>query len=98
MPSFIVTLGGLLILEGVAIIVLGGTLVGIGNSHFTNEVVLYNIFWGAFDPAVGWILLAALVVAAGTGMWLQDARKRRHGLETAPRSLTAMKIAGMTVA
>jgi len=37
MPSFIVTLGGLLILEGVAIIVLGGTLVGIGNSHFTNR-------------------------------------------------------------
>src|SRR5580704_13883882 len=35
MPSFIVTLGGLLVLEGVAIIVLGGSLVGIGNSRFT---------------------------------------------------------------
>ena len=46
MPSFIVTLGGLLILEGVAIIVLGGALVGIGNSRYTNEVVLYDIFWG----------------------------------------------------
>src|SRR3984885_5863656 len=34
MPSFIVTLGGLLILEGVAIIVLGGSLVGIGNSQY----------------------------------------------------------------
>src|SRR5690242_9608493 len=34
MPSFIVTLGGLLILEGVAIIVLGGGLVGIGNSQY----------------------------------------------------------------
>ncbi len=44
MPSFIVTLGGLLILEGVAIIVLGGSLVGIGNSQFTNERVLYDIF------------------------------------------------------
>src|ERR1700743_2329098 len=31
MPSFIVTLGGLLILEGVAIIVLGGWLGGLGN-------------------------------------------------------------------
>ena len=37
MPSFIVTLGGLLILEGVAIIVLGGSLVGIGNSRFTQR-------------------------------------------------------------
>jgi D-xylose transport system permease protein len=92
MPSFIVTLGGLLILEGVAIIVLGGTLVGIGNSGFHNEVILYNIFWGTFSPVVGWILLAVLVGAAGVGLWLQDSRKRRHGLETAPRSLTAMKI------
>src|SRR5262249_48666085 len=98
MPSFIVTLGGLLILEGVAIIVLGGSLVGIGNSGFTNEVYLYNIFWGTFDPVVGWVLLAVLVGAAGTGLWLQDARKRRHGLGTTPRSLTVLKIGLMTVA
>ena len=98
MPSFIVTLGGLLILEGVAIIVLGGSLVSIGNPRFTNEVVLYDIFYGQFDPLVGWILLAVLVGAAGTGFWLRDARKRRGGLETPPRSLTALKIALMAVA
>ncbi len=92
MPSFIVTLGGLLILEGVGILVLGGTLVGIGNSRFTNEVVLYDIFWGSIGPAVSWILLAVLVAAAGTWLWLRDVRKRRNGLETPPRSLTAMKI------
>ena len=98
MPSFIVTLGGLLILEGVAIIVLGGALVGIGNSRFSNEVVLYDIFYGQIGPVVSWVLLAVLVGAAGTGFWLRDARKRRHGVETPPRSLTAMKIVLMTVA
>ena len=98
MPSFIVTLGGLLILEGVAIIVLGGALVSIGNPRFTNEVVLYDIFYGQFDPVVGWILLAVLVGAAGTGLVLRDVRKRRAGLETPPRSLTVMKIALMAVA
>ena len=98
MPSFIVTLGGLLILEGVAIIVLGGALVGIGNSQYKNELVLYNIFWGAFNPLVSWILLAVMVGATGTGLWLRDARKRRHGLETPPRSLTALKIVLMAVA
>jgi D-xylose transport system permease protein len=98
MPSFIVTLGGLLILEGFGIIILGGSLFSIGNSRFTNEVVLYNIFWGQFDPVVGWILLAVLVGAAATGLWLRDVRKRRAGLETAPRSLTAMKIVFMAVA
>ncbi len=98
MPSFIVTLGGLLILEGVAIIVLGGALVSIGNSHYTNEVVLYDIFYGRFDPVVSWILLAVLVGAAGAGLWLRDTRKRRNGLETPPRSLTAMKIVLIAVA
>ena len=91
-------LGGLLMLEGVAIIVLGGSLVGIGNSGFPNEVYLYNIFWGTFSPVVGWILLVVLVGAAGGGLWLQDARKRRRGLETAPRSLVALKIALIAVA
>ena len=99
LPSFIVTLGGLLILEGVAIILLKQEgLVSIGNSQSSSEVVLYNIYWGKLDPLVGWILLAVLVGTYGTGLWLRDARKRRHGLETPPRSLTAMKIVLMAVA
>jgi D-xylose transport system permease protein len=98
MPSFIVTLGGLLILEGVAIIVLGGSLVGIGNSQYHNEVVLYDIFWGSFSPVVSWILMAVVVGAAGIGLWLREDRKRRHGLETPPRSLTAAKIILMAAA
>ncbi len=98
MPSFIVTLGGSLILEGLGIIFLGGSLVSIGNSRFTNEVVLYDIFYGRFDLPVGWSLLAVLIGAAGTGLWLRDARKRRAGLETPPRSLIAMKIALIAVA
>ena len=98
MPSFIVTLGGLLILEGVAIIVLGGSLVGIGNSHYSNETFLYNIFWGSFSPVVSWILLAVVVAAAAAVLWRQAARKHGRGLETAPRSLTAMKIVLIAVA
>jgi D-xylose transport system permease protein len=98
MPSFIVTLGGLLILEGVAIIVLGGSLVGIGNSQYPNEVALYDIFWGTFSPLVGWILFVVVVGAASAGLWLQDTRKRRRSLEAAPRSLTVLKIVLMVVA
>jgi D-xylose transport system permease protein len=98
MPSFIVTLGGLLILEGVAIIVIGGSLVGIGNSQYPNEVALYDIFWGTFSPLVGWILFVVVVGAASAGLWLQDTRKRRRSLEAAPRSLTVLKIVLMVVA
>jgi D-xylose transport system permease protein len=92
MPSFIVTLGSLLVLEGVGIIVLRGSLVGIGNARFTNEVVLYDIFWGRFDPVVGWILLAVLIGVGGGLVWLRDARRRREGLAAPPPSLTALKI------
>ena len=98
MPSFIVTLGGLLILEGVAIIVLAGSLVGIGNSQYKSQLVLYDIFWGSLNPTVSWILLVVIVGAAGTGLWLREARRRRHGLEAPPRSLTALKIILMAVA
>jgi D-xylose transport system permease protein len=99
MPSFIVTLGGLLILEGAAIIVLGKNgLYGIGNSGFANERVLYDIFWGHFSPAVGWILLAVVVIAAAIGFLARDVRKRRNGLETPPLSLTAAKIILIAVA
>ena len=92
MPSFIVTLGSLLILEGVCIIVLGGSLVGIGNSRFTNEVVLYNLFYGQFDPVVSWILLAVVGAVAAGVVWFRDAHRRRSGLVAPPASLTALKI------
>ncbi len=92
MPSFIVTLGGLLILEGVCIIVLGGSLVGIGNSHFNNEVVIYDLFYGKFSPLISWILLAVVVVGAGGWTWFRDSQRRRSGLVAPPASLTALKI------
>jgi D-xylose transport system permease protein len=97
-PSFIASLGGFLILEGAAIIVLGGSLVSIGNTQFPNERVLYDIFWTQFSPVVGWILLAVVVAALGTGLLLRDVSKRRSGLEVPPRSLTAMKIVLLTAA
>src|ERR1700730_16267615 len=92
MPSFIVTLGGLLVLEGVSIIVLGGSLVGLGNSRFGNEVAIYNIFYGKFDPTVSWILLAVVGVVAGGAVWFAVSRRRRSGLVAPPASLTALKI------
>jgi len=92
MPSFIVTLGGLLVLEGVSIIVLGGSLVGIGNSGFNNEVVIYDLFSGKFAIVVGWILLVVVGLVGAVWVWFRDARRRRSGLTAPPASLTALKI------
>jgi D-xylose transport system permease protein len=80
------------VLEGVSIIVLGGSLVGLGNSRFGNEVAIYNIFYGKFDPTVSWILLAVVGVIAGGAVWFADSRRRRSGLVAPPASLTALKI------
>jgi D-xylose transport system permease protein len=71
--------------------------VSIGNSQSHNEVVIYDIFWGTFSPLVSWILMAVIVGAAGIGLWLREASKRRHGLEAPPPSLTALKILLMAV-
>ncbi|MGA8633419.1 MAG: ABC transporter permease [Candidatus Dormiibacterota bacterium] len=98
MPSFIVTLGGLLILEGVCIIVLGGSLVGIGNSHYNNEVVIYDLFYGKFSPLVSWILLAVVVVGGAGWVWFRDSQRRRSGLVAPPASLTLLKILVATAA
>src|ERR1019366_4737860 len=92
MPSFIVTLGGLLILEGVCIIVLNGSLVGIGNSQFSNEGFVYNLYWGQFSPAISWILLIGIGVVAAGWEWYRDSRRRRSGLVAPPASLTLLKI------
>ena len=98
MPSFIVTLGGLLVLAGVAIIVLGGSLVSIGNSRFPDEVVLYDLFNGRFSPLASWILLIVLVAVGGGWLWFRDSSRRRGGLVAPPPSLTAMKIVLMALA
>ncbi len=98
MPSFIVTLGGLLILEGVCIIVLGGSLVGIGNSHYNNEVVIYDLFYGKFSPLVSWILLAVVVVGGAGWVWFRNSQRRRSGLVAPPASLTLLKILVATAA
>src|ERR1019366_6894385 len=57
-PSFIVTPGGWLILEGAALIVINGVPVSLKNATVPAQVQIYNIFWGYFSPAISWILLA----------------------------------------
>jgi D-xylose transport system permease protein len=92
MPSFIVTLGGLLVLEGAAIIVLHGGAVSIGNSLYNNQQVLYDLFWGKFSPIVSWILFAVVMVATAVYFLYRDTGRRRRGLVAPPLSLTVAKI------
>jgi D-xylose transport system permease protein len=94
-PSFIVTLAGYLIFNGVMLILLGlGPFSGYPNltSDDANVTVLHNLMAGNIDPTISWIGMAVIVVGLGAGMLFSDARRRRSGLVTPPVSLTLIKI------
>ncbi len=100
LPSFIVTLAGLLIFNGVMLILL---LLGPFSGYpsltgpSTNQQILYNLMWGTIDPTISWIAMAVLVAAVGLSQWLRDSRRRKSGLAAPPPSVTLIKIALMAV-
>lgn len=97
-PSFIVTLAGFLIGNGVMLIVLAfGPFSGYPslNGLSVNLHALHDLMWGTVSPAVGWIVMAAVVAVFGAGLLFRDTRRRRSGLVAPPLSLTVIKIAFM---
>jgi len=100
-PSFVVTLAGLLVFNGVMLILLLlGPFSGypsLTSSTASNPQVIYNLMWGTIDPVVSWIGMAVIVGLLGLNLWLRDARRRRSGLVAPPVSLTILKIASMAV-
>lgn len=100
LPSFIVTLAGLLIFNGVLLIVLGfgpfsgyPSLTGLS----PNLHALYDLMWGHISPLGGWIAMAVIVGLMSLNLYLRDARRRRSGLVAPPISVTLIKIAFMAV-
>jgi len=100
-PSFIVTLAGFLIFNGVMLILLllgpfsGYPLISGGQSP--NTQVLFNLMSGTIDPTVSWIAMALVVLGLGGILWFTDQRRRRSGLVAPPVSLTVLKIAVIAI-
>jgi D-xylose transport system permease protein len=95
LPSFIVTLAGYLVANGLfLLILLLGPFSGYPNlaGSSNNLHVVYSLMWGNIDPTISWIGAAAVVVGLGGFMWLGDTRRRRSGLVAPPASLTLIKI------
>jgi len=97
-PSFIVTLAGFLLFSGILIVVLGGAdgSVNLNTSEF-NQRIIYDLVQGVIPPVASWVLLAVVVGASGTTMWLRAARRRRQGLVTPPASVIAIRIVLMAL-
>jgi len=98
LPSFIVTLAGLLVLNGLLLIILAyGPFSGypslVGRS--ANLHALYDFMWGHVSPLVGWIAMAVIVGVLGLSLFFRDERRRRSGLVAPPVSVSLIKIAAM---
>ncbi len=95
LPSFIVTLAGFLIANGIFLkVLLLGPFSGYPNlaGQSDNLSVVYKLMWGTIDPTVSWIGAAAVVLGLGLLIWFGDSRRRKSGLVAPPASLSLIKI------
>ena len=79
-PSFVVTLAGLLGLNGVLIWLFEKTgKVGLGGVIQNHNTFINALTAGNMSPTLGWIVLIAAVVVGGAFMIVRDQRRRSHG-------------------
>jgi D-xylose transport system permease protein len=93
LPSFVVTLAGLLGWQGVMLLILGqgGTLPI--NSDLINDIASRNL-----SPNTSWVVMIVVVALFGASIWWRESRRRASGLVAPPASLSALKIAAIAVA
>ncbi len=94
-PSFVVTLAGLLGWQGLLIWLIGNVPSGNGGTIAITNNVLNDITYGNLTVAAGWIVTVAIVAAFGLFMLRRDRARRRAGLTAPPVSVTLLKI-GLT--
>ncbi|MGN6549251.1 MAG: ATP-binding cassette domain-containing protein [Pararhizobium sp.] len=93
LPSFVVTLAGLLGFQGVMIVLLGQ-----GGTIPISDPIINNLANGTLSPAASWILTAAVVVIFAVITIMRHVQRRKSGLITPPAGLTALKIAVAAIA
>jgi D-xylose transport system permease protein len=89
LPSFIVTLAGLLFWQGVLLKILGN-----GGTITIQDNTINNIASANIAPLAGWILMLVLVALFGLTLWRRDSKRRKAGLVAPPPAVTLLKIGG----
>jgi D-xylose transport system permease protein len=98
LPSFVVTLAGLLGLQGLMIVLVARSGHGPGGSIPISNKYIDDLTTGNLSPAAGWIVMVVIVAAAAAILLLRDRQRRAAGLVTPPVSVTLLKIVVMAVA
>jgi len=89
LPSFVVTLAGLLFWQGVLLKILGN-----GGTIPIQDDTINNIASANISPLAGWIIMLVLVGLFGLMLWRRDSKRRRAGLVAPPPTVTLLKIGG----
>jgi D-xylose transport system permease protein len=93
LPSFVVTLGGLLFWQGMMLHILGN-----GGTIPINESVINDLTSSNLSNTAGWIVLVVVLAIYAALMWRRDAKRRASGLVAPPPTVTLLKIATAVVA
>jgi D-xylose transport system permease protein len=98
LPSFVVTLAGLLFGQGFLFFIINTAAPNSGGTIRLYSSVLSDIEGGSMSAVAGWIVMAAAVVLAGVLFVVRDNRRRASKLAAPPASVTALKVAVMAAA
>jgi D-xylose transport system permease protein len=99
LPSFVVTLAGLLGLSGALLTLINSTgSIGLGGVISLHNSIINDIEGGYLSPAATWIVMIVIVALAALVMFFGDYRRRSNGLVAPPVSVTLLKIAAVAVA
>ena len=93
LPSFVVTLAGLLAWQGAQLAVLGDT----GSVNLPDSIItdLTSTF---FDPAVGWALAAAAIAAYAVSLFTRRTKRVSAGFEAEPVAVVVARVVLVAVA
>jgi len=97
-PSFVVTLAGLLGWQGVLIYVFDVDKGAVGGVITVSNNVIDDLVSGNMSPAAGWILLVVLVALFALLTVLKASRRRAQGLNAPPMSITLLTIGAVAAA
>jgi D-xylose transport system permease protein len=92
-PSFVVTLAGLIGWQGVQLAVLGET----GTINLPDNLIT-DLTGTFFDPGVGWAIAAAAIAAYAASVLVTRARRVRAGLEASALAASVGKVAVVAAA
>jgi len=88
LPSFVVTLAGLLFWQGVMLKILGN-----GGTIPINDTVINDIASNNLSNAASWVVMLVIVGAFAVLARRRDAKRRAAGLVAPPPTITLLKIA-----